>query len=204
MTINDKPDRAFHIFYFFALLHMGYALADNPLLVQEKCGAMLPSIDSGNTFVIDHPGQFSKTHQGDIIAFLYPINPTITYIDRVVAIPGNIVKITGNDLYINGKLVPQKFIGNFNYRPKGQGAKGMVIPTKEYSQELSGHHFHIIEFDTPEAKMDFGPYKIPHDCYFVMGDNRDNSNDSRFFGCAPKPNILGKVNLYRLSVLRSK
>lgn len=77
-------------------------------------------------------------------------------------------------LYINGNLIPQKYIDTFNYRPEGQGAEGMFIPTKEYEQELGGHHFHIIEFDTPEAQMNFGPYKVPNDCYFVMGDNRDN------------------------------
>lgn len=101
-------------------------------------------------------------------------------------------------LYINGNLIPQKYIDTFNYRPEGQGAEGMFIPTKEYEQELGGHHFHIIEFDTPKAQMNFGPYKVPNDCYFVMGDNRDNVNDSRFWGCVPKQNILGKIHLYQL------
>ncbi|WP_123106178.1 signal peptidase I [Acidithiobacillus sulfuriphilus] len=180
------------------LLQASYSYGWDPVFVSKKSGSMLPTIKQGSMFVIGHPGRYSKISSGDMLAFFYPKNIKETFIDRVVATPGEVIKINGNTLYINGNLIPQKYIGTFNYRPEGQGAEGMVIPTKEYEQELGGHHFHIIEFDTPEAQMNFGPYKVPNDCYFVMGDNRDNVNDSRFWGCVPKQNILGKIHLYKL------
>lgn len=182
------------VFVFYGVFNVGSAFAGQSLLVQNNNGAMLPTIDSGVGVTID-ANSFSSIHPGDIIAYRYPYNPKIIHIDRVIAVPGETVKTVGNTLYINGQLVPQKRIGNFSYRPKEPSAKGMVIPTKEYAQALGGHHFHIIEFDTPEQRMVFGPYKVPTGHYFVMGDNRDNSNDSRFWGCVPKSNILGKVNL---------
>ena len=173
---------------------------------QIPSGSMIPTLRVGD-FVLVNKFQWglrlplihtpltrgSPVEAGDIMVFRYPKNPRIDYIKRVIGLPGDTIEVKGNDLYINGKLVPQKFFGNFNYRPEGQGAEGMVIPTKEYAQELGGHHFHIIEFDTPEAQMDFGPYKVPPHSYFMMGDDRDNSNDSRFWGVVPEHNIVGKA-----------
>jgi signal peptidase I len=135
----------------------------------------------------------SPVEAGDVMVFRYPKNPRVDYIKRVIGLPGDTIEVRGDALYINNKLVPQKFIGTFNYRPEGQGAEGMVIPTKEYEQELGGHKFHIIEFATPEAQMNFGPYKVPPHSYFMMGDDRDNSNDSRFWGVVPERNIVGKA-----------
>jgi signal peptidase I len=180
------------------LLQASCAYGWNPVFVTAESGNMLPTIKHGSMFVIDHPGRYSKISSGDILAFFYPKNLHVTYIDRVVATPGDVIKINGNILYVNGNQVPQKYIGTFDYRPEGPGAEGLNIHTKKYGQELSGHRFHIIEFNTPEAQMDFGPYKVPNYCYFVMGDDRDNANDSRFWGCVPKQNILGKIHLYQL------
>ncbi|MGE4529771.1 MAG: signal peptidase I, partial [Acidithiobacillus sp.] len=135
---------------------------------QIPSGSMIPTLRVGD-FVLVNKFQWglrlplihtpitqgSPVEAGDIMVFRYPKNPRIDYIKRVIGLPGDTIEVKGNALYINGKLVPQKYIGPFNYRPEGQGAEGMVIPTKEYAQQLGGHHFHIIEFDTPEASMNF-------------------------------------------------
>lgn len=173
---------------------------------QVPSGSMIPTIRVGDFLLVNkfayglrlplihteltHGG---PVQAGDIMVFRYPKNPRIDYIKRVIGLPGDTIEVKGNDLYINGKLIPQHYIGPFAYRPEGQGDRGMVIPTKEYAQTIGGHTFHIIEFDTPEAHMDFGPYKVPPNCYFMMGDDRDNSNDSRFWGCVPRANIVGKA-----------
>ena len=173
---------------------------------QVPSGSMLPTIRVGDFLLVNkftwglrlpliHTDltQGNPVQAGDIMVFRYPKNPRIDYIKRVIGLPGDTIEVKGNDLYINGKLVPQKYVGTFNYRPEGQGESGMVIPTKEYTQTIGGHTFHIIEFDTPEAHMDFGPYTVPPNCYFMMGDDRDNSDDSRFWGCTPRRNIVGKA-----------
>ena len=173
---------------------------------QIPSGSMIPTLRVGD-FVLVNKFQWglrlplihtpitrgSPVEAGDVMVFRYPKNPRIDYIKRVIGLPGDTIEVKGNDLYINHKLVPQKYIGTFDYRPEGQGAEGMVIPAKEYAQELGGHTFHIIEFDTPEAQMNFGPFKVPPHAYFMMGDDRDNSNDSRFWGMVPQRNIVGKA-----------
>ncbi|WP_163097101.1 signal peptidase I [Acidithiobacillus ferrianus] len=173
---------------------------------QIPSGSMIPTLRVGD-FVLVNKFQWglrlplihtpitrgSPVEAGDVMVFRYPKNPRIDYIKRVIGLPGDTIEVKGNDLYINHKLVPQKYIGTFDYRPEGQGAEGMVIPAREYAQELGGHTFHIIEFDTPEAQMNFGPFKVPPHAYFMMGDDRDNSNDSRFWGMVPQRNIVGKA-----------
>ncbi len=173
---------------------------------QVPSGSMLPTIRVGDFLLVNKFSwgirlplvhtqltSGSPVKAGDIMVFRYPKNPRVDYIKRVVGLPGDTIEVRGNRLYINGKLVPQKFVGPFNYHPEGPGEDGMVIPTKEYAQTLGGHTFHIIEFNTPETHMNFGPYKVPPNCYFMMGDDRDNSNDSRFWGCVPRRNIVGKA-----------
>ena len=128
---------------------------------------------------------------GDII--IYNTNGHIS-VGRVIGVPEDTVKISGNELYVNNKVVPQKYIGKFIYRPTGKGARGLAIPTKEYSQVLGGVDFKVIEFDTPEASMDFGPTVVKANTYYILGDNRDNSKDSRFNGLVSINNIIGVVH----------
>ncbi|WP_123105672.1 signal peptidase I [Acidithiobacillus sulfuriphilus] len=157
-------------------------VGDFVLVNKYSLGLRLPLIHTQLT-------QGGPVRAGDVMVFRYPKDPREDYIKRVIGLPGDTIEVKGNDLYINGKLIPQKYVGPFTYHTH----EGYAIPTQEYQQELGGHPFHIIEFDTPEAQMDFGPYKVPPHCYFMMGDDRDNSNDSRFWGCVPEQNIVGKA-----------
>lgn len=166
----------------------------NPIFLNTKSHeAMLPTIKRWKNFVIDHPGRYSNISIGDIIAFYYPKNTSLIYIDRVVGIPGETIRINKNRLYINGNIIPQKYIGPFSFR-----SHGYTIHGREYEQQLGQKKFDIVDINTPEANFSFGPYKIPNNCYYVLGDDRDNSDDSRFFGCVQKQNILGKIHLYKL------
>ena len=111
----------------------------------------------------------SEPKVGDIIVFKYPNNPAKQYIKRIVALPGQTVQIADKVLYVNGEIAP--------------------IPT--YSKHTDSR---IIPGDL-SFRDNFDEYIVPPDEYFVMGDNRDDSRDSRFWGCVPRENILGKAVL---------
>jgi signal peptidase I len=111
----------------------------------------------------------SEPKVGDIIVFKYPNNPVKQYIKRIVALPGQTVQIADKVLYVNGEIAP--------------------IPT--HSKHIDSR---IIPGDL-SFRDNFDEYIVPPDEYFVMGDNRDDSRDSRFWGCVPRENILGKAVL---------
>ena len=104
---------------------------------------------------------------GDIIVFKYPMNPEKDYIKRIVALPGQEVQIADKIVYIDGQVAPIPVFGKNTDRK--------FIPG-----DLS-------------FRDNFGPYVVPVGEYFVMGDNRDDSRDSRFWGSVPEENILGKA-----------
>ncbi len=109
---------------------------------------------------------FKKPQRGDIIVFRYPVDPDKDFIKRVIAVEGDEVIIRDKRVYINGQeFVVQKAV----YRDK------FILP-----KELS-------------PRDNYGPVKVPKDSYFVMGDNRDSSLDSRFWGFVHFSEIKGKA-----------
>ncbi|MBN1756160.1 signal peptidase I [bacterium] len=93
---------------------------------------------------------------GDIVIFKYPLNPKKDYIKRCVAVEGQTVELKDKILYIDGLPFPDS--------PGVKYIDSHILPA------------------TYSNRDNFGPYKVPQDCYFMMGDNRDNSRDSRFWG----------------------
>ena len=130
-----------------------------------------------------------RPKRGDVIVFRYPRNPDVDYIKRVIGVPGDHVAYIDKQLFINGKPVPQKPIGPY----------GQIDPRQARPGEW------MLEEDLPEVKHNIlinrlrpsfdAEYVIPEGSYFVMGDNRDNSNDSRFWGVVPERNLVGKAML---------
>lgn len=104
---------------------------------------------------------------GDIIVFKYPMNLEKDYIKRIVALPGQEVQIADKVVYIDGQAAP------------------IPVTSKNIDRK-------IIPADL-SYRDNFGPYVVPVGQYFVMGDNRDDSRDSRFWGSVPEENILGKA-----------
>jgi len=118
---------------------------------------------------------------GDVFIFRYPRDPSVNYIKRCVAGPGQTVQVIDKVLYIDGKVFKDpehaKFTQPFvkpNLHPAPNGA----------------------DWGQPD---NFGPYKVPAGQYFAMGDNRDNSYDSRFWGTVPRENVLGRAMLIHWS-----
>lgn len=142
-----------------------------------------------------------KIKRGDVIVFTYPNSERdpskkgIYYIKRVVGLPGDSIDIDGRELYINGEEVPLEFLGTYVDERNGE-------QFDEYQEDLLGDEHRVI-FRKGSQSTNRGNYipvtKVPEGQVFVMGDNRDNSQDSRFWGFVPVENIAGKAFLIHWS-----
>jgi len=125
---------------------------------------------------------FKDPKPGDVVIFIYPMDGITKYIKRCVGVPGDTIQIKDKILYINGELFSNpeymKFIdtlanGNLNIQKRRPGGY--------------------------DSRDNYGPYVCPPDKYFMMGDNRDNSHDSRWWGPVPRENVLGEAMMIHWS-----
>jgi signal peptidase I len=125
--------------------------------------------------------------RGDIVVFRYPKQPEIDYIKRVIGLPGDRVAYYNKKVYINGKRIKQVSLGA--YQGIGQGRNMSGAETLAEDLETIEHNI-LVQHNAPSVE---GVFVVPVGHYFVMGDNRDNSNDSRYWGTVPEANLVGKA-----------
>ncbi len=111
-----------------------------------------------------------QPQRGDVVVFIFPQDPTKDYIKRVIGLPGDKVQLINKQVFINGKLYQT---------PQAHYEDSLVLPAPRDPIE--------------SARDNFGPVVVPPNSYFVMGDNRDRSYDSRFWGFVPMDNLKGKA-----------
>lgn len=128
-----------------------------------------------------------EPQRGDVVVFRYPEDPTVDYIKRVVGLPGDHVAYHNKVLTINGVVMPQTDIGS--YIGVGSGVSSSGSDLRE--EDLQGIKHQILVHR--EGGGVEGEMVIPPGYYFMMGDNRDNSKDSRYFGPVPEGNLVGKA-----------
>jgi len=143
-----------------------------------------------NTKILD----LGDPKQGDVVVFRYPSDESKDYIKRVVGVPGDVVEIKGRQLYVNGEPIKNDILGP--YLPKNKHDPQGAAQATEY---LPGRT-HDVVFKPPEPpfnpkKFDGLRRELGEGEYFVMGDNRDNSEDSRVWGIVPEENLVGKAFL---------
>lgn len=112
----------------------------------------------------------SKPERGDVVIFIYPRDGQTKFIKRCIGLPGDTIEIKDKQLFINGK-------------PQDLPDHGKFIDNRIMERNIGGRN----------SRDNYGPFVVPPDSYFMMGDNRDNSSDSRFWGVVPYQNILGEA-----------
>ncbi|WP_071058236.1 signal peptidase I [Pelistega sp. MC2] len=179
-------------------------------------GSMLPTLESGDMILVN---KFSygirlpiinqkiiplgDPQRGDVVVFKYPVDTKVDYIKRIVGVPGDVIRFENKRLSVNGEQLPLQEVGPY-VNPSQQSGSPMRFKEKLGEVEhdilllpMQGQIRPIVNF----PKFDQCTYpsatavecKVPEGYYFAMGDNRDNSQDSRFWGFVPDKNIVGKA-----------
>lgn len=137
----------------------------------------------------------SKPERGDVAVFKLPRDNETDYIKRVIGLPGDTIRMQRGVLYINGKAVPKKRVEDFvdiNYA-------GNRIRIPRYEETLpNGIKYFVLDSDANGSFDNTGVYRVPAGHYFMMGDNRDNSTDSRAqyaVGFVPYENYVGRAEV---------
>ncbi|MCL4131173.1 UNVERIFIED_CONTAM: hypothetical protein GTU68_026292 [Idotea baltica] len=154
-------------------------IGDFILVNKFDYGVRLPVL---NTKIINN----GAPERGDVMVFRYPPNPQIDYIKRVVGLPGDRVQYKDKVVYINGKAMAQ------TPQQKAADLFGIVPIQDSVLTEQLGNLNHAIVLAPNRQRVNVDMI-VPEGEYFMMGDNRDNSSDSRFWGTVPEHNIVGKA-----------
>lgn len=137
-----------------------------------------------------------EPQRGDVVVFRYPKDPSQPYIKRVVGIPGDhiVYHNTHKMLYINGDPIAQKVMGIYQGVGSGSGMTGAERRSEEIPTTLSTTVTHDILIKSQHVSPTaFNDLVLKEKQYFVLGDNRDNSRDSRYWGIVPEENLIGKA-----------
>ena len=159
------------------------------ILVGDRIFVNKLAYDLKIPFTTVHLAEWSSPQRGDIVVFFAPETGK-RMVKRVIGVPGDRLELRNNQLWINGKRL--------QYKP----AIVEKIDTAEltdrapfvFAIESLGALSHVMMIQPQRyAERSFGPITVPNDQYFMMGDNRDNSGDSRIFGLVPRDQIVGKA-----------
>ena len=135
--------------------------------------------------------------RGDIVVFKWPRDNKTDYIKRLIGLPGDTVQVRRGQVILNGKPVKQEFVGEESIQ-EHRGGTAVVTRIRE---TLPNGHSYITYNMTDNFRYDDTPvYRVPPGHYFMMGDNRDNSLDSRDWGFVPAVNLIGRGEMILVSV----
>ena len=178
-------------------------------------GSMIPTLEIGDFILVNKFAygirlpvinkkiiNVGEPQRGDVMVFRYPEDPSLDYIKRVVGVPGDKVAYQNKRLSINGQPIETTRIGDYLHPERLYYSKQFIEKTERIE------HRTLNDDDAPGFISDAAQFPYRNDClynnagvictvpagnYFMMGDNRDNSRDSRFWGFVPEENIVGKA-----------
>ena len=160
---------------------------------QIPSGSMLPTLEVGDFILVNKYAygvrlpvagtkvlEIGDPERGDVMVFRYPEDRSTNYIKRVVGLPGDHIRYRNKHLFINGDPVPRSFVAR-------------LPPVERWREQLGSVEHDIYHTMGRMTGAGEGEWVVPEGHYFVMGDNRDNSNDSRFWGTVPDELVVGKA-----------
>lgn len=142
----------------------------------------------------DHLMPYQKIARGDIVVFHYPVDPQQHFVKRVIGVPGDRLRLVNKQLWINGTLMKEGYVRHVD---PGISMFRDDFPRLDSIPSIGMEGKWWLEM---RKLVDDGQLIVPEGHYFVMGDNRDNSQDSRFWGFVPRENIIGRPLLIYWSV----
>jgi signal peptidase I len=191
----------------FSLLALAIALFIITFIVQAfriPSGSMENSLLVGDYLLVDkaHFGPagawqpflpYRAVRRGDIIVFRYPVDPTQHFVKRVIGLPGDHIHLQRGRVYINGRMLTEPYVV---FKEHFHDEFRDEFPRGDWVNENVG-----VAWSTQlRALVQDGELIVPRDRYFVMGDNRDQSLDSRYWGFVPRENIIGRPLLIYFSI----
>ncbi|MDX5376191.1 MAG: signal peptidase I [Halomonas sp.] len=163
---------------------------------QIPSGSMRPTLEVGDFILVNKYAyglrlpvthtrilELGEPERGDVMVFRFPSEPSVNFIKRVVALPGDIVRYEDKQLYINGEPVPKHLL---DQAPS-------AAPGEWLLEEQLGEVSHRIYNNPRDPGPRVREIVVPDGHYFTMGDNRDHSNDSRYWGFVPEENVVGRA-----------
>ncbi len=167
---------------------------------QIPSGSMEPTLRIGDFLLVDkqlvpRPGPLPSTQikEGDLIVFHYPLDPALHLVKRVIGVPGDRIRLREGRVYRNGQLLLESYT---HYRPGPSDSFRDNFPRMVSVEPGVDAHWWI----EMRARIDRGEVIVPPGRYFVLGDNRNNSEDSRYWGFVPEAAIVGKPFLVYFSL----
>lgn len=187
-------------------------------------GSMIPTLSVGDHIFVNkfayglripltkyHFARFAEPKRGEVIVFIYPVEEKKDFIKRVIGLPGDKIHVEGQEVWVNGvplernKLTAALYPSDKRRLLVKDGGAEWAIPYSvgwrdfDLYEEKVGDVNHIVQYEKFRERPAFDTV-VPPGKYFVMGDNRDNSADSREWGFVPEANIKGKAMFVWLSI----
>jgi signal peptidase I len=143
-----------------------------------------------------HLASWDDPKRGDIVVFNSPADGK-RMVKRVIGLPGDVIAMRNNQLYINGDSLDYQPIDQDRF---ARDLAGQLANIRFYRESLPGKNHPVMMMPSRPAMRSFGRIVVPEGHYFMMGDNRDNSADSRYFGFVERKQILGRANAVVISL----
>jgi signal peptidase I len=153
-------------------------------------GSMAPTVEIGDRFLADKRSR--PLRRGDLVVFASPQDPQVDYVKRIVALAGDTVAIRKGELFVNDIPVPSSSAGSVGHREPGSPLGDIEVLQEQWEETMDGRTFRVFRASGNRAAS-FDRVTVPPDHVFVLGDNRDNSHDSRAFGPIRASQVRGRL-----------